>query len=288
MNVLRPNELWMGVRQSLVGHASAVARLYDKWSAGMSVSAWYRDDRILAHLDTISSYRPKEVLEIGFGDGRVVQHLAKRMPDCQFFGVDLSETMLAAGERRCVGLRNVKLYLGDWIEPVQGRIYNVILIKNALHLIPNLKQRLLELNKVSDTRTKLVIVETVSPSVMCREFVRSLFHIIDRKGVKVNYFTQPGLLRVLRGAGWKREYSYVVNQTMSVDDWLKFKVDTELERSAVKHEISNAPDEIIRQMNVIQDGSHISMLRRQFIVFLGRNESVVGKNVVNISFGNVR
>lgn len=59
---------------------------------------------------------PKDVLEIGFGQGFNLADLGARHPDLNFTGIDLTPAHLALAETRMgvLGLRNVSLRLGDF------------------------------------------------------------------------------------------------------------------------------------------------------------------------------
>lgn len=59
---------------------------------------------------------PADVLELAFGQGFNLAHLAARYPDCRFAGIDLTPAHLDIARRRVAqaGLGNVALALGDF------------------------------------------------------------------------------------------------------------------------------------------------------------------------------
>jgi len=258
-------------------HLQLVSRIYDKWALGLSRAAWYRDEEILKRIDRIGSLKPRRLLEIGPGDGRVLSRLARQMPMTAFEAVDISRRMLSLAKRNCFFLKNVQLYEGDWIEPVQmHEPFDVILIKNTLHLISDLEEKLRALARISHGKTVLVIVETVSPTRKSMEFVTALFRKIDLIGVKLNYFTKHSLSSKLRKASWTDvHYFAIVNQSMSVDDWLEFKIETAGQRTSIKNWILSAQSQIRDEMNISYEGGRLTMLRRQVIVYLRANRNRV-------------
>jgi len=263
---------------SLERHAELVSRLYDKWADGLSRAEWYRDERIFERIDSIVSLRPRRVLEIGYGNGSVLARLAAKLPKASFEGVDISPRMHSLALKKCRKFSHVKLYEGNWIDPVADREpYDVILVKNTLHLLRGLDEKMSALAKVSHGKTKLVIIETVSPSKTCVDFVTQLFRRVDREHVKVNFFTKQSLWKKLREFGWsKRHYGALIDQKMSVDAWLKLKVDSAQERAAIRRWILNAPLQIHAEMNISEVNGCLTMLRRQTVLYLSqRTDKVV-------------
>jgi S-adenosylmethionine-diacylgycerolhomoserine-N-methlytransferase len=74
------------------------ARIYDatRWSF------LFGRNTILDHVATAQP-RPARILEIGCGTGRNLAALARRFPDAQLAGVDLSGSMLAIARRKTAG-----------------------------------------------------------------------------------------------------------------------------------------------------------------------------------------
>jgi len=253
-------------------HAQLVSRLYDKWADGISKAEWYRDERIFERIDSIVSFRPRRVLEIGFGNGRILRRLASKLPEAAFEGVDVSHRMHHLALEQCRWLPNVALYEGDWIDPVMHHEpYDIILIKNALHLVRGLGEKLRALSRVSHGKTKLVVIETVSPSNASREFVAKMFRRIDRQHVKVHFFTRQSLWRALKEGGWdKRHYAALIDQKLSIDKWLQFKLDSKEERVAIRNWILQAPLKIKDEMNISDEHGPLTMLRRQTVLIVSQ------------------
>src|SRR5579864_4745908 len=138
-------------------HAVLVSQLYDRWADAISSRfAWYKDERIFEHLDRIASLRPRtRLLELGFGDGAVMARLARQLPATRFEGVDISLKMLALASKRCRWLRNVAVEQGDWVAALSSRApYDIIVVKNTLHLLWALEDKLRALAAVSHSKTQ--------------------------------------------------------------------------------------------------------------------------------------
>jgi release factor glutamine methyltransferase len=69
-----------------------------------------------------------EVLDLGTGSGAIAVSIACERPLCQVTAVDVSEDALAIAREnaRALAPGNVILEAGSWVEPVRGRIFNVI------------------------------------------------------------------------------------------------------------------------------------------------------------------
>ena len=69
-----------------------------------------------------------DVLDLGTGSGAIAIAIASERQMCQITAVDISEEALAIAREnvRNLSLGNVELAHGNWAEPVQGRLFNVI------------------------------------------------------------------------------------------------------------------------------------------------------------------
>ncbi len=94
----------------------------------------------------ISDPPPQRVLEVGCGTGRVLLDLARRLPDAELHGADLSGDMLRRAEQRLAPFRaRVHLresrYEGNWAGQ-QG--YDLVLFSYALTMMNPGWERVLE------------------------------------------------------------------------------------------------------------------------------------------------
>jgi release factor glutamine methyltransferase len=69
-----------------------------------------------------------DVLDLGTGSGAIAVAIASERPMCRITAVDVSEEALAVAREnvRNLSLGNVDLAHGNWTEPVQGLVFNVI------------------------------------------------------------------------------------------------------------------------------------------------------------------
>lgn len=252
----------------LLTHESLVSSCYSRWAPVLSRAEWYRDERIWDRLDRIVALRPNRLLELCCGVGVLLDRLAHKMPNASFDAVDISSTAVAEASKRCSNLENVRILVGDWTTPIpRNQKYDVIVIKNSLHLIANPLNKLRDLHRISHSGTRLIIVETVSPSLRSLEFVQGLFRITDTDHIKANYFTRRNLLSLLTRSGWLARRTDKIDQLMSVGHWLNIKVGASSTRREAEHFIASASNDVKEEMNITSSPNDISMLRRQLIVF---------------------
>ena len=108
--------------------------------------AWFLlgRDHLIADLDVPAGGR---VLEIACGTGRNLDHIARRYPGCDIYGLDISEQMLASARRK-LGMRAV-LMQGDACAFDAQRSFGVaqfdrIVLSYSLSMIPDWRAALEE------------------------------------------------------------------------------------------------------------------------------------------------
>lgn len=90
----RAPELWQALGQQLAEPHGIMGR-------GLAHIMDYANAKpIAATLSLVEAWRPRDILEVGFGSGRSVQALLKRMPACRVSGVDRSADMVTAAALR--------------------------------------------------------------------------------------------------------------------------------------------------------------------------------------------
>lgn len=101
--------------------------IYDatRWSFLFGRSA------ILKQISAVAS--PKRILEIGCGTGRNLAELARRFPDAQLTGVDVSADMLALTEKKLAPVADrVTLHRQRYDAPLQTGGFDLVLCSYAL------------------------------------------------------------------------------------------------------------------------------------------------------------
>lgn len=204
----------------LVFHYSRVA----EWLGSRS---WYRDDAVNEVVKFLISGRPKRVLELCCGTGSLLADLSKAFPATEFIGSDISPVMVDRARWTLAGRTNVRVYRSEWIHGISSNSppFDVVIVKNALHLLTDVVARLAELRKVCGEWTSLIVIETVSPSAEANAFIRRLFQLVDADQVKQNLFTEKSLSSALSEAGWALAQSrpWYVRQHIDTQDWLEMR-----------------------------------------------------------------
>jgi ubiquinone/menaquinone biosynthesis C-methylase UbiE len=222
---LRVSTDW-ALKSRVISHYSEIA----DWLGSRS---WYEDNSVVDVVRFLILGRPARVLELCCGSGFMLDALSKSFPSTEFVGVDMSPCMANRAKERLRDAKNVRVLNQDWIYDLPSGwsdAFDVIVVKNALHLLDDVGQKLQDLRRVSHEWTSLIIVETVSPNADANEFIRRLFEIVDSSRLKQNFFTEKGLATTLESAGWSMAQSrpWRLKQYIDTEDWLKQKCRDEI------------------------------------------------------------
>ena len=104
--------------------------------------------RFLAHVATaVERARPRRVLEVGCGEGVVLEYLAGRNPATRFDGFELDATALAGARTRCP---RAALVRGDvYALPVPDQTYDLVLCLEVLEHLADPARALREIRRVA-------------------------------------------------------------------------------------------------------------------------------------------
>jgi ubiquinone/menaquinone biosynthesis C-methylase UbiE len=201
---------------------------YSRIADWLGTRSWYQDDGVTDVVKFLISGRPARVLELCCGTGLLLESLSKAFPKTEFIGVDISPKMVERARERLSNAKNVAVLQQDWIYELPTEwngAFDVVIVKNALHLLDNLESKLRDLRRVSRDLASLIIVETVSPNADSNEFIKRLFEIVDVEQLKQSFFTERTLAAVLERSGWLMAQSrpWYVRQHIDTDDWLRQK-----------------------------------------------------------------
>lgn len=251
-----------------------MGELYTRLSGWMDQVEWYQDSRVFSVIGSMVPGRPRSVLELCCGTGKLLDRLSTTFPTAHVVGVDISPGMVEAARERTKARSNVTVLQGDWIYDLVNDgadPFDVIVIKNALHLLDRPEERLRELGQLSHPLTNLIVVETVSPTPEANAFVQRLFSHIDNSDLKRSFFTDRKLVQLLRRSGWMRGVpkAVFVKQAIDVADWLARKAQNDAHREEALHElVSASTNEDIRtamEFDVPAGVAPAHMLRLQYI-----------------------
>ena len=121
-------------------HATLMDTIYRRQTAIYDVTRRYYLVGRNHMIRDIAAASPRHVLEIGCGTGRNLVHVARQAPDAQLFGVDISQTMLAAARKALAGT-GAKLAFGD-AEKFDARSafacdgFDAVFLSYSLSMIP--------------------------------------------------------------------------------------------------------------------------------------------------------
>jgi ubiquinone/menaquinone biosynthesis C-methylase UbiE len=202
-----------------------MASHYSRIADWLGTRSWYQDDSVAEVVKFLISGQPVRVLELCCGTGLLLEDLSKAFPKTEFVGVDISPRMVERAKDRLSSSKNVVVLQHDWIYDLSSEwngAFDVIIVKNALHLLDNIESKLRDLRRVSRDWTSLIIVETVSPNADANEFVKRLFEIVDVDQLKQSFFTERTLTTVLEEAGWfmAQNRPWYIKQHIDTEDWL--------------------------------------------------------------------
>ena len=104
--------------------------------------------RFLSHVATVvESARPHRVLEVGCGEGIVLEFLARRVPGARLGGLELDLAALARAQDRCPGMPLVR---GDVCAlPFESRAFDLVLCLEVLEHLPDPGRALREIRRVA-------------------------------------------------------------------------------------------------------------------------------------------
>jgi ubiquinone/menaquinone biosynthesis C-methylase UbiE len=201
---------------------------YSRMADWLEARRWYQDSNVANTVCSLLADKgdPSRVLELCCGSGLLLETLTSAFPHTEFIGVDISPRMVELARKRLSHCSNVVVLKQNWVYDFGSEwssAFDVIVVKNALHVLKNVVAKLKDLRHVSRKSTSLIVVETVSPSIYANSFIKRLFQFADPDHLKQTFFTEQTLTTALKAAGWARmQYSPTyVRQHIDTGDWLK-------------------------------------------------------------------
>jgi SAM-dependent methyltransferase len=203
----------------------------------------------------------------------MLESLSKVFPDTEFVGIDISPIMVERARERLRGSSNVLVLNQDWIYGLPSdwnNTFDVIIVKNALHLLENIGDKLRDLRRFSRDWTSLIIVETVSPNADSNELIKRLFQIVDVGRLKQSFFTERTLSATLEESGWLMAQGrpWYLKQHIDTEDWLRQRCRDALVRESAKRLLAGVRNMRVRQameFDSVPGVEPSQMLRLQYI-----------------------
>lgn len=163
-------------------------------------SSWeqYHWEKIFETVTRNYDFRDRDILVAGCGTGIFEEWLAKRVRIREMVGMDLSVKMIDLARRRCNGIENVRFLVADLdATPFPDRRFDVCVVIDALHHLPDEFRTLKELSRVS---TDLVLSEPNALNPI-RRFNERRFR---KEMVTERSFYKSGIVDLLSGLGYDR------------------------------------------------------------------------------------
>ncbi|HXP73280.1 MAG TPA: class I SAM-dependent methyltransferase [Stellaceae bacterium] len=186
------SKLDLAVLARQLGHpegeiGKAVGEYMSANNAGVSAAAWRR-----------LGLQPRDrVLEIGFGNGKLIPALLALQPDLAYTGIDISETMMAeakAFNRTLLEAGRIDLKLASVdAMPFPAGSFDRAVAVNGHYFWPDLPRALGELHRVLRADGVLVLAGITPEAAATLPIVQHGFRVYD----------QPRLEEMLRRAGFR-------------------------------------------------------------------------------------
>ncbi len=223
---------------------------YSKMADWLDTRSWYRDDSVVDFVRSLIPANASRVLELCCGTGLLLETLSNSFPSTDFIGVDISPGMVERAQARLSDHKNVRILKQDWIYGFSSewdRAFDVVIVKNALHLLDDVTTKLGDLERVSRSCTTLIAVETISPNAEANKFIQRLFRIVDSDHIKQAFFTERTLTTALEQAGWQTQSGpRFVRQHIETEDWLKQKCKDQFAFANARRLLSETRNQRIR------------------------------------------
>jgi len=177
--VLRQGRITKGQRQALDDHWSHYGREYD--------------EGVFNPQEVFQRTAPL-VVEIGFGNGDALLHIAKHQPDTDFVGIEVHRPgvgrLIAEAERE--NLDNLKVYCHDAVQVFKDCITDQslqrvqIFFPDPWHKRKHHKRRLIQDSFVDMLLTKLVPEGTIHVATDWQDYAKYVIKVLNRQESLVN------------------------------------------------------------------------------------------------------
>ncbi|UCG46737.1 MAG: methyltransferase domain-containing protein [Phycisphaerales bacterium] len=185
------------------------ARLYNELD-------WVSRDELLSTIvETTDVQKGKKVLDVGTGTGKVLMALQIQCPEADYYGMDISQDMLAKIDAR----HGFKLSVGEMenLDGFDDNDFDLVTARMVFHHAKNLEQAMREVYRVLKPGGKFVVCEGNPPDRHCIKFYKDMFHF---KEERITFFLDD-LVNLLARHGFQKITSRtVILRNMSMNNWL--------------------------------------------------------------------
>jgi cyclopropane fatty-acyl-phospholipid synthase-like methyltransferase len=164
----------------------------------------------------ISFDNMKNVLEIGYGPGYGLKQLCKRY-ECNFVGVDFSESMLKTASRRnrtSIKKGRIKLYCSDFEKwSNDGKKYDLIFFLNVIYFWEEIESKIKKVYELLNTNGKIAIFMTTPKQMLKSKVMQKDVFIKHEIETVVDIMSKIGFRNIEQLAPFKaKEYFFLIGE----------------------------------------------------------------------------
>ncbi len=156
--------------------------------------------------ESISKYLGKKILDIGSGDGTVLDYISRRRKVKKMVGLEISKIAIEQAKKKN---NNVKYFLGsaDDVYPFEKEYFDTLIMTDVIEHIMDINTMLSQCRLVVKREGKLIIVTPVfnllKKIIIASFFWESFFHPTNQH---IRFFTKKSMDLIMRKHGFKRIY----------------------------------------------------------------------------------
>lgn len=226
---------------------------------------WVSNDALLSGITSMSvAYKPRRVLDVGTGTGKVLQALRACMPESECWGIDYSQSMLdRITDRATFTLRCAD---AETMDGVPDNYFDLVTARMVFHHINSIDRAMQSIARVLRNRGHFLVCEGVPPSLRAVKWYTEMFRFKeDRKTL-----TEVDLIGMLIRGGFSNiETRTVVLRRCSLNNWLDNSGIPEENIRIIKKMHHEAPDYIKEDYDMEFTGGDCVMTWR-FAITSGR------------------
>lgn len=184
---------------------NSTAEDYNQSHDGKFVQCMYQEI-----VERVKVLKPKRVLDLGCGNGNVIQLLKSRIPS-QYYGLDISEKMIEETKKRFGN--EVKLCVGDAENlPFEDQMFDLIICNASFHHYPRAERAVAEMKRVLKPDGTVILGDPTLPGKIFTSILNLLMKYSNSGEAKI--WHKKEITALFRGYGFQ------------VKDWKKINYKT--------------------------------------------------------------